>query len=75
MIQYKIDIIAALKEKGYSPGLINKSRLLPGQTMHNIRQGKMISMETLNKLCCMLRLQPGDLIECIPTDAEKIKYY
>lgn len=75
MIRYKIDIIQALKEKGFPPGLINENRLLPGQTMTNIRKGKMVSLETINKICCMLRCQPGDLIECFITDEEKIKYF
>lgn len=75
MIRYKFDLIQALKDRGYTPSKINNERLLPGQTMKNIRDGKMVSMDTINKLCCMLRLQPGDIIECVPTDEEKIKYY
>lgn len=75
MIRYKIDVVQALKDHGFTPGRINDERLLPGQTMTNLRKGKMISMDTLNKLCCMLRCQPGDLVEVVITDDEKIKYF
>ena len=32
-------------------------------------------LETLNKICIMCKCQPGDLVEVVPTDEEKIKYY
>ena len=54
---------------------IQKEKLLPGQTVQNIKAGKSITLDTLNKICIMLKMQPGDLIEVIPTDEEKIKYY
>ena len=75
MIRYKIDVMDAMQQRGYSPGRIQKERLLPAQTVQNIKAGKSITLETLNKICIMLKLQPGDIIEVIPTDEEKIKYY
>jgi DNA-binding Xre family transcriptional regulator len=42
--------------------------------MQNIKAGKSITMETLNKICLMCRLQPGDIIDVVPTDEEKIFY-
>lgn len=75
MIRYKIDVMDALKQRGYSPGKIQKERLLPAQTVQNIKAGKSITLETLNRICIMLKLQPGDIIEVVPTDEEKIKYY
>ena len=75
MIKYKIDIIQALKEKGYNTGRIKREKILPGQTLTNITDGKSISLDTLNKICCLLRCQPGDLIGWEATDDEKIKYF
>lgn len=75
MIKYKIDIFQELKNKGYNQTRIQKERLLPAQTAQNIKAGKSITLETLNKICIMLKMQPGDIIEVIPTDEEKIKYY
>lgn len=75
MIRYKIDIIQALKDRGYNQTRIQREKILPGQTIQNIKQGKGVTMDTLNRICCMLRCQPGDLIECFITDEEKIKYF
>ena len=75
MIRYKRDILDALKEKGYTSTIIKRDNLLPSQTLQNIKSGKSITLDTLNKLCIMLRCQPSDLIECVVTDDEKIKYF
>lgn len=75
MIKYKIDVFQELKERGYNQTKIQRENLLPRQTMQNIKAGKGITLETLNKICIMLKKQPGDIIEVIPTDEEKIKYY
>lgn len=75
MIQYKKDIFTLLKEHGYNQTRIKKEKLLPAQTMLNIRAGKSITLDTLNKICIMCKCQPGDLVEVIPTDEEKIKFY
>ena len=76
MIRYKIDILEELKKNGYNTGIIKRDGLLPGQTITNLKAGKgNITLDTLNKLCIMLRCQPGDLIECHITDDEKIKYF
>ena len=75
MIKYKIDVFAELKNKGYNQTRIQRERLLPAQTAQNIKAGKSITLETLNKICIMLKMQPGDVIEVEPTDEEKIKYY
>lgn len=75
MIQYKKDIFTLLKEHGYNQTRIKKEKLLPAQTMINIRAGKSITLDTLNKICIMCKCQPGDLVEVIPTDEERIKYY
>ena len=75
MIRYKIDIVQALKDRGYNQTKIQRDKLLPGGTIQNLKAGKSITLETLNKLCCMLRCQPGDLVEVVITDDEKIKYF
>lgn len=65
----------ALKNKGITTTRIRDEKLLPAQTLMIIKQGKTITTGTLNKLCLMLRLQTGDILEEVPTDEEKIKYY
>ena len=75
MIKYKRDILTLLKDHGYSQARISKYSLLSGQTRTNLKAGKMVSLETLNRICIMCRCQPGDLIEVVPTDEEKIKFF
>lgn len=75
MIVYKIDVIEELKKHGYTQSRILKEKLLPSQTLQNIRSGKSITLDTLNKICCMCRMQPGDIIQVVITDDEKIKYF
>lgn len=75
MIKYKVDIFTLLKKHGYNQTRIQKEKLLPAQTAQNIKAGKSITLETLNKICIMCKCQPGDLVEVVPTDEEKIKYY
>ena len=75
MIKYKVDVFQLLKEHGFNQTRIQKERLLPAQTAQNIKAGKNITLETLNKICIMCKCQPGVIVEVIPTDQEKIKYY
>lgn len=75
MIKYKVDVFQLLKEHGFNQTRIQKERLLPAQTAQNIKAGKSITLETLNKICIMCRCQPGDIVEVMPTEQEKIKYY
>lgn len=75
MIRYKIDIFKELSKNGFNQTRIQRENLLPRQTMTNIKAGKSITLETLNKICVMCGLQPGDIVEVIPTDEEKAKYF
>ncbi len=74
MIKYKIDVFAKLKEKGYNQTRIQREKLLPSQTAQNIKAGKSITLDTLNKICIMTGLQPGDIIEVVATDEEMESY-
>ncbi len=75
MIRYKIDIMKELTGKGYSYTRIKKEKLLSAQTLENIKRGKSITLDTLNKLCLMTKLRVEDIIEVIATDEEREKYY
>ena len=75
MIKYKIDVFAELSKHGFNQTRIQRENLLPRQTITNTKSGKSITLETLNKICIMAKLQPGDIISVEPTDEEKIKYY
>lgn len=75
MIKYKIDVIAELSKRGYTTTIIRKRGLISEATLTNIRKGGDINTKTLNAICVMLRCQPGDVLEVVPSDDEKIKYF
>jgi len=75
MIQYKINVMEELKNHGYNTGRLKRENIIPGQTLTNLTNGKMVNMETLGKICVMLRCQPGDIIESVITDEEKIRFF
>lgn len=62
-IRYKIDVIQALKEKGYNTNILRKEKLLAEGVIQSLRDGKAVSFANLSKLCELLSCQPGDIIE------------
>lgn len=76
MLSYKIDVLEKLKEKGFSSYRLRQEKILSEGTISKIRNNDPgITLESLNTICCICRLQPGDIIECQISDAEKIKYF
>jgi len=65
MLKYKIDILEALKEKGFSTARIRKEKLLNESALQYIREGKPIGPKPLDDLCALLDCQPGDLLEYV----------
>ncbi|MCM1048697.1 MAG: helix-turn-helix transcriptional regulator [Clostridiales bacterium] len=70
MLKYKIDILDALKEKGYTSYKIRKDKLIGEAQLTKIRNGEIASKETLNTICKLLICQPGDILEYIEADTE-----
>ncbi len=62
---YKMDILKALKDKGYNTNVLRKEKLLAEGVITSIRSGKPISWANIEKLCKLLQCQPGDIIEYI----------
>lgn len=75
MFKYKIDVMKSLSDRGFTSTRMRKEKILSEATMQNLRKGKGITTETLNTICVILRCQPSDVLEIIPTDEEKIKYF
>lgn len=70
MLRYKIDILHALKEKGFTSYRIRKEKLIGEQQMQKIRIGDIASKDTLNTICRVLSCQPGDILEYVPDGNE-----
>jgi len=75
MIVYKVDIMKELANKGYTTTRIRREKLISESTLSRIRKKETINTTTINDLCIMLRCQPSDIIEIVPTDEEKIKFF
>lgn len=69
-LRYKIDVLAALKEKGYNTNKIRTESLLSQSTLQKFRNQKGVSWENLETLCRLLNCQPGDLLEYVPEDVQ-----
>ena len=62
LIQYKIDVLLALKEKGYSSARIRKEKLIGQATLQRLRHNQSVSFEVLSKLCELLECNIGDIL-------------
>lgn len=69
-IVYKMDILAALKDAGYSSYKIRKEKLLGEATLQKIRNGELVSWENISTICQLLKCQPGDIVEYVPIETE-----
>ena len=63
MLIYKIDVMQAITEKGYTSYHIRREKLLGENALQAIRENKMVGIKALDQLCSLLDLQPGDIIE------------
>lgn len=74
MLQYKIDIIQELAKAGINTTIAKKSGIFGQDTMRKFRNGDTkISLEVLNRLCCVLEMQPRDIIKYVETDEDREK--
>ena len=62
-VHYKIDVLTALKNAGYSTYKLRREKLLGESVIQQIRNGVLISWPNVGRLCQLLNCQPGDLIE------------
>jgi len=70
VIEYKIDILKALKDKGFSAVRCRKEKILPESTMQRIRHGMPIGLDAINTICIILDCQPSDIINVSSTKEE-----
>lgn len=68
-LQYKIDVLNALKDKGFNTNRIRKEGLLSQSTLQKFRNQQGVSWENLETLCMLLECQPADLIEYVKEES------
>ena len=69
-LKYKINVLAALKEKGYNTNKIRTEGILSQSTLQKLREGKGVAWENLEKICRLLECQPSDLIEYVKEEEQ-----
>ena len=62
---YKIDVLQALKEKGYNTNTLRKERLLSESTIQNLRESQPISWSNISRICDLLGCQPNRFLESV----------
>ena len=62
-VKYKIDVLAALKDAGYSTYKLRKEKLLGESVLQQIRENVPVSWANLGRICELLNCQPGDILE------------
>ena len=65
-IRYKTDILAKLKESGYSTYKLRKDKILGEATIQKIRKGEIITWENVSTICGLLNCQLENILEYVP---------
>lgn len=75
MIKFKINIADALERQGFNTYKAKTTKILSQDTLKKIKaEDSKISLETINRVCMLLDMQPKDLIEYIEDNEEKEKF-
>lgn len=61
-IEYKIDVLKALKDAGYSSTRLRKEKIIGEATIQRLRHKQSVSFEVLSKICDLLNCQIGDIL-------------
>ena len=67
---YKIDVLAALKEKGYNTTKLRKEKILAESTIQKLRDRNPISWANIAQICDLLNCQPDYFLENTQEGAE-----
>lgn len=70
-IKFKTDVLAALREAGYSSTRLRHEKLMGESYMQQLRRGELVSWKALDTICTLLQCQPGDLLEYTADSAGK----
>lgn len=65
MFVYKFDVLTALKEAGYTTTRLRKEKLLGENAIQSLRNGEMVGIIALEKICKLLDMQPGNIIKYV----------
>lgn len=64
-LRYRIDILSALKNKGYSTTRIREEKLIGQSYLQQLRHDELVSWKTIDTLCRLLECNVGDIVEYV----------
>ena len=67
-IEYKIDVLKALKEAGYSSSKLRKDKIIGEATIQRLRHKQSVSFEVLSKICDLLNCNIEDILIYVKDD-------
>lgn len=62
-LRYKLDVLSALKEAGYTSTRIRNEKLMGQAVLQQLRHGELVSWKSIETICRLLNCQPGDIVE------------
>lgn len=71
MIQYKIDVMDALKKEGFTTSRLRNERLIGESVLQKLRASKPLSWHEIDRICWLLKCQPGDFLEYVEKDEKE----
>ena len=66
VLKYKINVLQALKEKGFTAYKLRKENIFGGAVVQAFRNGEIVSIHSLHTVCKLLNCQLSDIVEYIP---------
>lgn len=70
MLIYRINVLEQLKDAGYNTNRLRKEKHLSEATIQALRNNKMIGINSLDKICELLEMQPQHIIKYVETPKE-----
>ena len=71
MIKYKCDVLARLKQAGYSTYRIRQQKIFGEKTMQALRQYNFVTPDTIVRCSLLIGCRPDELAEYAPDDSDR----
>lgn len=64
-LKYKVNVLEALKTAGYTSTRLRTEKIFGERTIQKMRNGEVVSADSLGRICKLLHCQPGDILEYV----------
>lgn len=73
-VVYRLDVLAALKQAGYSTYTLRDKRIFGEATIQRLRRNQSVSFDVIAKLCTLLNCNISDLLMCLDEPSVDSKF-